>query len=73
MKIKLTPNYSLNCDICIQRKMSNNKNKTLYCNATKILALVRSDLAGPIQPLIKDGYKYVINFNYKVIFLKTQV
>ena len=30
--------------------------------ATKILALVHSDLAGPIQPLGKDGYKYVRNF-----------
>ena len=28
----------------------------------KILALVHSDLAGPIQPLTKDGYKYVLNF-----------
>ena len=26
---------------------------------TKILALIHS---GPIQPLAKDGYKYVINF-----------
>ena len=28
----------------------------------QILAFVHSDLAGPIQPLAKDGYKYVINF-----------
>ena len=62
MKIKPTPNYALNCDICIQRKMSNDRNKTLDCKAVKILALVHSDLAGPIQPLTKDGYRYVINF-----------
>ena len=42
--------------------MSNDRNKTLDCKATKILALVRSDLAGPIQPLAKDFYKYVLNF-----------
>ena len=42
--------------------MSNERNKTLDCKATKILALVHSDLAGSIQPLVKDGYKYVINF-----------
>ena len=59
MKIKLTPNYALNCDICIQGKMSNDRNKTLDSKATKILALVHSDLAGPIT---KDGYKYVLNF-----------
>ena len=42
--------------------MSNDRNKTLNCKATKILTLVHSDLAGPIQPLAKDGYKYVLNF-----------
>ena len=62
MKIKPTPNYALNDDICIQGKMSNDRNMTLARKATKILALVHSDLAGPIQPLVKDGYKYIINF-----------
>ena len=61
MKIKSTPNYALNCDICIQGKMSNDRNKTLDSKATKILVLIHSDLAGSIQPLAKDGYKYVIN------------
>ena len=42
--------------------MSYDRNKTLDCKATKILALVYSDLAGPIQPLAKDDYEYVINF-----------
>ena len=42
--------------------MSNDRNKTLDCKTTKILALVHSDLAGLIQPLAENGYKYVINF-----------
>ena len=42
--------------------MSNDRNKILDCKATKILALIHSDLTGPIQPLTKDSYKYVINF-----------
>ena len=53
MKIKPTPNYALNCDICIQGKMSNDRNETFDCKATKILALVHSDLAGSIQPLAR--------------------
>ena len=61
IKIKPTPNYALNCDICIQGKMSNDRIKTLGSKITKILTLVHSDLAGLIQPLAKDGYKYVIN------------
>ncbi len=58
--------------------MSNDRNKTLDCKATKILALVHSDLVGSIQPLAKNGYKYVINFiddfwPYNIIFLKARV
>ena len=69
MKIKT------NTKLCIQGKMP----KTVDCKATKILALVHSDLAGPSQPLAKDGYKYVLNFidDYSgltnVIFLKTSL
>ena len=64
MKIKLTPNYALNCDICIQGKISHDKNKTLDCKAAKILAFIHSDFVGPIQPLPKNGYRYVLNFIY---------
>ena len=46
----------------IQGKMSNDRNKTLDCKATKIVALVNNDLANAIQPLPKDGSKYVISF-----------
>ena len=42
--------------------MSNDRNKTFDCKATKILALVPSGLAGPIQSFSKEGYKCVINF-----------
>ena len=62
MKIKPTPNYTLNCDICIQGKMSYDRNKNLDCMATKIISLKNSDLAGPKQSLAKEGYKYVLNF-----------
>ena len=62
MKIKPTSNYAINCDICIQGKMSNDRNKTLNSKTKKIFSLVHSDFAGPIQPIAKDGYKYGINF-----------
>ena len=61
MKIKLTPNYALNCDICIPGRMSNDRKKTLDCKIKKSSHLY-TDLAGPIQPLAKDCYEYVINF-----------
>ena len=42
--------------------MSNDRNKTLDCKATKLLALVLSNLAGSIQHLTGEVYKYVLNF-----------
>ena len=64
MKIKPTPSYALNCDIYIQRKMSNDRNKTLDHKATKILAHVHRDLTGPTQPLGKEGYRKSISVSY---------
>ena len=57
----ITPNYALDCDICIQGNMFNDRNKTLDRKATKILTHVQSNLAGHIQPLAKDDHKYVLN------------
>ena len=39
MKIKLIPNYAPNCDICIQGKMSDDRNKTLDYKQQKLLHL----------------------------------
>ena len=61
MKIKPFPNHALDYDICIQGKMSKNRTKTFDDKVAKILTHVHSDLAGHIQPLAKDGYKYEIN------------
>ena len=73
MKIKPTPNYVLNCDICIQGKTSNDRNKTLDRKVTKILGLVHSDLARSIQPRGKELYWYVLNFidNYSGLLICT--
>ena len=46
----------------LKKKMTNDRNKISDYKATKILALVHSDLVGPIQTLAKDGYWYIINF-----------
>ena len=42
--------------------MTESRSKTLDQKATKILALLPSDVAGPIQPLGKEDYKYVFKF-----------
>ena len=42
--------------------MNEKCSKTLDQNATEILALMYSDLAGLNQPPGKEDYKYVLNF-----------
>ena len=42
--------------------MSQYRNRVPDEKATKILDLVHSDLAGPIDPVARDGFKYAINF-----------
>ena len=36
--------------------MSNDRKRLCIARQQKILSLVHNDLAGPIQPLAKDGY-----------------
>ena len=52
----------LECKICIQGKMCNEKCTLPDERATKPLDFVHADLAGPITPTGKDGFKYVLGF-----------
>jgi hypothetical protein len=50
------------CKTCIQGKMCNEKCKLPDERATSPLEFVHADLAGPITPTGKDGFKYVLCF-----------
>lgn len=41
---------SQDCNVCIEGKMTQSRNRNLYAHATKPLELVHTDLAGPIDP-----------------------
>lgn len=51
-----------NCEVCIQGKFTQNRNRQADAKAKTILELVHTDLCGPIEPVGKDGYKYAITF-----------
>ena len=60
--MKITTKGKLECDTCVQGKMSQYRNREPDRGATSLLQLVHGDLAGPITPESKDGHKYAMVF-----------
>ena len=60
--MKITTKGKVECDTCVQGKMSQYRNREPDCRASSPLQLVHSDLAGPITPESKDGHKYAMVF-----------
>ena len=50
------------CKVCTQGKMRQHRNREPDRRATEPLALVHSDLAGPIAPVAREGFKYALSF-----------
>ena len=63
--MKVTGNINrsnLECNICTEGKFVDSRNRKPDCRATKPLEKVHTDLAGPINPVSKNGFKYCIAF-----------
>ena len=52
---------SLQCEVCIQGKFVQSRNREADTRAKAALDLVHTDLAGPIEPESKEGYKWVLS------------
>ena len=50
------------CDVCIQGKMVQSRNRKPRTRSTAPLQLVHTDLAGPITPVSTEGFVYAIVF-----------
>ena len=76
--MKITGNTKIDCNVFTEGKFSKSKNKRADAKASAPLELVHTDLAGPIEPTSRDGYKYAISFTddfsgaVSVYFLKTK-
>ena len=60
--MKITADDVVECKICTQGKMTQNRSRVPDGKATALLELVHSDLAGPMNPVAKDGFKYSLSF-----------
>ena len=58
--MKINNHDTFNFETCILAKQTNTRNHQPDPRATKPFELIYTDLAGPIEPVAKDGYKYAI-------------
>lgn len=50
------------CDVCIQGKFVQSRNREADTRAKEVLNLVHTDLAGPIDPISIDGHRFALSF-----------
>lgn len=74
----ITGNTKVDCTVCTEGKFQNSRNRKADAKASAPLELVHTDLAGPIEPISHDGYKYAMLFTddfsgaVSVYFLKNK-
>ena len=62
MKIKGSTQKPPHCEVCTQGKFFQTRNRDPDVRAKTPLELVHTDLAGPIHPESRDGYRYAFSF-----------
>ena len=60
--MKITDYEEAECEVCTQGKMCQTRNREPDQRASAPLEFVHCDLAGPIKPVAKDGFKYALSF-----------
>ena len=66
------------CSVCIRGKMTNERSRLPDARAKAPLELVHSDLAGPMDPTSREGFRYTLGFTddysglVTVYFLKSK-
>ena len=60
--MKIKENKEVLCEVCPLSKQVVHRNREPDERATAPLQFVHSDLAGPINPIAKGGFRYIINF-----------
>ena len=61
--MKIDDNQSkFDCETCVMAKQPNTRNRDPDIRATEPFELIHTDLAGPVDPIAKDGFRYAIVF-----------
>ena len=62
MKVIGNSEKPADCNVCVLGKMTQGRSRTPRCRSTVPLALVHTDLAGPVEPVSSEGFRYAIVF-----------
>lgn len=62
MSIKGKALKSMRCELCVQGKFTQSRNRKPDVRAKSALELMHPDLAGPIDPESREGYRYALSF-----------
>lgn len=60
--IPISKNNFVSCDACSMGKLTQSPATSPFHRSPNLLNLVHSDLMGPISPVSKSGFKYVLSF-----------
>jgi transposase InsO family protein len=60
--MKVSDNSKPDCNTCVLGKMTQSRNRNPDIRSKAPLELVHTDLAGPIDPMSKEGFRYTIAF-----------
>ena len=60
--MKIIDYTEIDCEVCTQGKMCQTRNQEPDQRAQAPLNFVHCDLAGPIEPAAKDGFRYALSF-----------
>ena len=60
--IHINTHETFDCETCTMAKQKNTRNHQADTRATKPFELVHTDLAGPIDPVAMDGFRYAMIF-----------
>ena len=58
----ITESKPFDCETCVLSKQTNTRNVDPDIRATKPFELIHTDLAGPVDPVAKEGYRYAMIF-----------
>jgi DNA-dependent RNA polymerase auxiliary subunit epsilon len=60
--MKIIGKKEFDCGTCVEGKMTQHRNRKADRKASNILELVHCDLAGPIDPTAREGFRYALAF-----------
>ena len=58
----ITDKSDFDCETCILGKMTQYVNRTPDAKSERSLEFIHCDIAGPVTPVAREGFKYAINF-----------